>query len=70
MGDFTKIAYAELKSERPFSKQLAMLMKELHLPMPMFKGRAMDIITPGMERWEIQTIMLADPLDYEVVNDS
>jgi hypothetical protein len=70
MGDFTKIAYAEAKSERPFSRQLAMLMKGLHLPMPMFKGRAMAPLTPGMDRWEIQTIMLADPLDDGSVNDS
>lgn len=63
MGDFTHFEYAEFNSTRLFAPQLAHLAKELYLPLPMFMGRKLVNSIPGVNRWEIQSVLLGDPTD-------
>jgi hypothetical protein len=57
------VAYPGVGSESLFGRQLALLARELCLPMPIFKGRKMPNITHGVDRWEIQTTILGDLAD-------
>ena len=65
MGEYTETAYVGLKSEHVFGRQLFELAQKLHLPLPYFRGRLLDSDVPGVERWEVHTIMLADPTNSQ-----
>ena len=61
MGDYTDTAYVGVVAENAFGRQLFELAGMLHLPLPYFKGRMVDTDVPGVERWEVRTIMRGDP---------
>ena len=61
MGDYTETAYVGVVSEYAFGRQLFELVGMLHLPLPYFKGRMVNTNVPGMEHWEVRTIMRGDP---------
>ena len=65
MGEYTETAYVGADSEHVFGKQLFELTRKLHLPLPYFRGRVLDSNVPGVERWEVRTIMLADPTNSQ-----
>ena len=54
-------AYVGEVSQYIFGRQLLELVQELGFPEPRFKGRQVDTNIPGVDRWEIRTLMLADP---------
>ena len=62
------MAYPEAKSNYPFSRQLALLVKELAMPAPFFKGKKLPSDVPGVERCEIHSFMIADPANPEEEN--
>src|SRR4051812_28604263 len=68
MGEYTKVAYASLETTRLFGRQLGALARELKRIMPMFRGRMIPTSTPGVERWEIQTIIPGEPTSAENAN--
>ena len=61
MGEYTETAYVGADSGFVFGEQLFELTRKLHLPLPYFRGRALDSDVPGVDRWQVRTIMLADP---------
>jgi hypothetical protein len=61
MGEYIRSAYVGEVSQYVFGRQLVELVQELGFPEPRFKGRPVDSDIPGVDRWEIRTLMLADP---------
>ena len=70
MGEYTKIAYVGMVSEHAFGRQLFELVEQLQLPLPYFRGRVVNTNVPGVERWEVRTIMRSDLTtpDFEAVD--
>ena len=61
MGEYTETAYVGVVSKFAFGRQLFELAGKLHLHLPYFKGRMVNTDVPGVERWEVRTIMRGDP---------